>query len=61
MGSTSLDHGLRAPGKHYLRHTPMDERSFVEVQISRGGVSASSWNKVNELDTLEEVSKDWRT
>ena len=49
MGSTFLDHGLRAPGKHCLRQTPMDERSFVEVQISRGGVSANSWNKVNEF------------
>ena len=45
----------RTPWKHCLKHTPMDKRFFVEVQVFRE-VPARHWGKKNKnLDALKWV------
>lgn len=56
---TSFRHGPGARRKHYLRQSHMEERIFVEVQVSRGNISAyqQSEKYVNMcLDTLESLT-----
>lgn len=34
-----------APGKHCVRQSPVDEKTYVEVLVSRGKVPALCWSR----------------
>lgn len=40
LAPATLGHGLGISGEHCLKQSPTDERSFMEVQVSRGEVLA---------------------
>lgn len=41
LSPAPLGRGLGAPGKHWLKKSPADERAYVEVQDSSREVPAS--------------------
>lgn len=55
LSPVHLGHGPGAPDEHCLRQSPMDERAFVEVQVSSRETPAHHWSKKIRLDTLERV------
>lgn len=55
LAPAPLNHYLGAPGKHWFRKSPTDERAFVEVQDFVRKVPAHCRSKILTLDTLENV------
>ena len=45
LAPATLGHGPGAPGKHWLRQSPMEESTFVEVCFSRREILAVHWSK----------------
>ena len=45
LAPVPLNHGLGAPIGHCLRQSPIDERTFVEIQVSSTEIPACHWSK----------------
>lgn len=47
----------RVPGEHCLRKSPMDERVFVEIQVSSREFPTHHWRKNTSLKAFERITE----